>query len=164
MLADGRRGLAVGAATAALGLAVIVLQGTGALEAGVLMAGGVVASARRFGSGPSGWRIMPAGSTPRFILCVAVGILAVWFALAATTGRDPALRFAAVSVIALSGARALSGGQPAVALTAVAVLSLAVGAASGFDVTAPALWPCLAAAIVSAGVCSLPLNAAPDRA
>lgn len=103
---------------------------------------------------------MPAGSTPRFVLCVAVGLLAVWFALAVTTGGDSALRFVALVVVALAAARVLSGGEPDVVLSAAALLALALGAAAGLAETAPGPWPYLAAALVAAGVCSIPIKAA----
>ncbi len=151
VLAEGRRGLALALAVTTIGLAVIVLSGAGPFGAGAMVAGGGVASARRLTTGPQGWGLMPAGSTPRFILCVAVGLLAVWFALAVTTGAGAGLRFAAVSVVALSVARVLSNDAPEVLLTATGVLGLAVAAASGLADSSAAPWPYLGAAVIAAG-------------
>ena len=59
VLADARRGLALGIAIATLGLAVLVLQDAGPLEAAAMALGGLLASARCASSGPAGWQIMP---------------------------------------------------------------------------------------------------------
>src|SRR2546423_10888216 len=72
VLADGRRGLALGAALATAGVALIVFQGATAIDAGVLALGGAVMTARRLTNGPGGWQLMPPGSTSRPVLCIAV--------------------------------------------------------------------------------------------
>ena len=157
VLADGRRALALGVALAAAGLAVITWVGAGPVPAAILAVGGVIAAGRRFASGPGRWAVMPPGSTPRLILCVASALVALWIALGITTGDSPALRFAVLVVIGLSGARVLSSADPHVQLTAGAVLAVAIGAAAGLG--GGDLWPYVAAAVLAAGACWLPLRA-----
>src|SRR5207249_2138584 len=67
VLSDGRRGLALGMALGALGLAGVSLPAAEPIGAIALVAGGAVAAARRFTAGPAGWAVMPAGSTPRLV-------------------------------------------------------------------------------------------------
>ena len=158
VLADGRRGLALGAALSTLGLAAVAWPEAGPAAAAALGLGGIAASARRLMTGTAGWGIMPPGSTPRFILCVGGGLLALWIALGVTSGHSSALRFAVLTVAGLSGARVLSSDEPEVLLTAVALLALALAAAAGLADGAPAIWPYLSAAAIAAGVGWLPLR------
>jgi len=146
VLSDGRRGLALGAALSTLALALIVVADAGPVAA--IAVGGVV-----------GWGIMPPGSTPRFILCVAGGLLALWIALGVTSGHSSALRFAVITVAGLSGARVLSSDESSVLLTSVALLALAVAAASGLTEGVPSIWPYVVAAAIAAGVGWLPQSA-----
>src|SRR5439155_286846 len=81
VLADGRRGLALGVALATAALAAVVWPDAGPAAAAVLGLGGLAAAARRLVVGTAGWGIMPPGSTPRFILCIGGGLLASWIAL-----------------------------------------------------------------------------------
>jgi hypothetical protein len=157
VLADGRRGLALGIALAAAGLAAVTWLGAGPVPAGILALGGGIAAARRLASGPRRWAVMPPGSTPRLILCVASALVALWIALGIASGDGAALRFAALVVIVLAGARVLSSTDPHVEMTAGAVLALAIGAAAGL--AGGDLWPYAAAALVAAGACWLPLSA-----
>jgi hypothetical protein len=157
VLADGRRALALGIALAAAGLAVVTWMGAGPVPAAILAVGGAVAAGRRFASGPGRWAVMPPGSTPRLILCVASALVALWIALGITSGDSAALRFAVLAVIGLAGARVLSSADPYVQLTAGAVLALAIGAAAGLG--GGDLWPYLTATALAAGVCWLPLRA-----
>src|SRR5438477_12215355 len=108
VLADGRRGLALGIVLVTAGLAVIVFQGAGPIAAGALGVGGAAAALRRLTHGPSGWRVMPPGSTPRVVLCVAAGILVLWISFSATTAGDGALRFVFLMVLGLSVSLVLS--------------------------------------------------------
>ena len=156
VLADGRRGLALGVGLATAGLAVLVLQRSGPLDAGALAAGGAVASIGRLYSGAGRWEIMPAGSTARLILCIAAGLLALWLAVAVTNGSGAGLRFAVLSVAGLTGARVLSSDDQPVLLSALALLALAVGAAAGLAGTSPGAWPYLAAGAIAAGATLLP--------
>ena len=159
VLSDGRRGLALGTALTTLALAAIVLlEGGGPAAAAGLGVAGLAAAARRLMVGSDGWGIMPPGSTPRFILCVAGGLLGLWIALGVTSGHSAALRFAVVTVAGLSAARVLSSEETPVVLTAVALLALALAAAAGLADTATALWPCVLGAAIAAGVGWLPLS------
>jgi hypothetical protein len=151
VLADGRRGLALGAAIATAGLALLVGQGAGLIDAGALALGGAAMVARRLTRGPGGWQLMPPGSTPRLVLCVAAGLLSLWIAFSVTTGAGAALRFGVMTVVGLSGARALFSNEPAALLTAVGLLALAVAAIAGAGESSPDPWPYVAGAVVAAG-------------
>jgi hypothetical protein len=157
VLADGRRGLALGVALAAAGLAVIAGLDAGPVGAAMLALGGGIAAMRRLRTGTDGWAVMPPGSTPRLILCIATALVALWIALGITSGESGALRFAVLAVIGLAGARVLSSVDPNVQLTAVAVLALAVGCAAGLG--GDGVWPYAAAAAMAAGAGWLPLSA-----
>jgi hypothetical protein len=159
VLADGRRGLALGTALAAAGLSVVVWQGAGPIAALSLAAGGAIAAWGRLRSGAGGWGLMPPGSTPRIILSVAGGLLTMWVALGITSGHSAALRFSAMAVVGLAGARVLTSEAAEVQLTAVALVALAVAAAAGLDASEPAVWPYLAAAVIAASVGWLRLSA-----
>jgi len=159
VLADGRRGLALGTAIAAAGLGAVVWQAAGPPAALLIGAGGVVAAARRFTSGAAGWGVMPPGSTPRIILSVAGALIALWIAVGITTGHSAALRFSVLTLLGLAGARVLASDGVEVQLTAVALLAIAVAAATGLDAGEPAVWPYLAAAFIAAGVGWLRLSA-----
>src|SRR5207245_4048650 len=92
VLADGRRSLALGAALATAGVALVVFQGAGLIDAGALALGGAAMVGRRITDGPGGWQLMPPGSTPRLVLCIAAGLLAVWIAFSGPTGAAAAPR------------------------------------------------------------------------
>ena len=163
VLADGRRGLALGIVLVTAGLAVIVFQGAGPIAAGALGVGGAAAALRRL----SGWRVMPPGSTPRVVLCVAAGILVLWISFSATTAGDGALRFAILTVLGLSVARVLSSDEPSTLLTAIALLALGIAATVGIGSVAHGLgavtqseWPYIAAALVAALAGWLPVRTA----
>lgn len=158
VLSDARRGLALGIALAALAIAIIVWSTTGALEAGLIAIGGAVAAARRLMVGEDRWGIMPPGSTPRLILCIGAGLLALWVGLGVTGGNSAALRFAVMVALGLAAARVLSTDDFKAQLTATAVLALAVAAAAGLSAAAPGPWPYAAAAVIAAGAGWLPLS------
>lgn len=152
VLADGRHGLAAGLALTAAGLAILAGVYVGPLEGAALAAGGLVAALVRDRSGPTGWEIMPAGSTPRLILCVAAGLLALWVALSVTSGSGAPLRFAVLAVTVQAGGRLLSSREAAVILGAVAALALAIGDSAAVAANAPGPAPFAVAALVAAGV------------
>lgn len=156
VLGDGRRGLALGVAVAGAGLAVLAWQTAGPVPAVALVAGGLVAAAGRLRSGPDGWQIMPAGSTPRIVLCIAAALLTLWVALAITNGPGAGLRFAVVVSMGLAAARVLWSAEPPAELAAAAVLPLALGAATAVGSGAPDVWPFVAGAAVSAGIGWIP--------
>jgi len=58
VLADGRRGLAVGLAMVAVAAAGVTLAAGDLIGAVILLAGGLVAAALRFITGPEGWGLM----------------------------------------------------------------------------------------------------------
>src|SRR5256885_3602779 len=128
VLSDGRRGLALGAALSTLALAAIVFSGAGPVAGIALGVGGLTAAARRLTAGVAGWGIMPPGSTPRFILCVGGGLLALWIALGGTSGHSSALRFAVITVAGLSGAWGFSSGVSSRLLSSVVLLALSSSA------------------------------------
>jgi len=131
VLSDGRRGLALGTFVAAAGIGLVSFSTAGPPASAALLLGGLVAGARRLTTGPPGWAIMPSGSTPRLVLCVAGGLIALWVGIAVMTGDDGGLRFALIAVIGLAVARALASEDTPTVLTAVSVLALAVGAGVG---------------------------------
>jgi hypothetical protein len=156
VLADGRRGLALGLAATAAGLAALVFVAGQELGAAALLAGGVVGSALRYRSGPEGWALMQPGSTPRIILTIVIGLLALYIALSIATGDEGALRFALLASIGLTGARLLLGSERAATLTAASALALALGA-GGALAPAASLAASVVAAVVAAGASALPV-------
>lgn len=156
VLADGRRGLALGIALAAAGLGALAWLDAGPPAAAAVAAGGLVAAGGRLRAGEPGWAIMPAGSTPRTVLCVATALVALWLALVITTGSGAGLRFAAVVCLVLAAARILWSDEGVVELTAVGVLALAVGVASAADSRDVTVWPYLAGGVVAAGTGWIP--------
>lgn len=149
VLADGRRGLAAGIAVTTVGMAVLVLQSAGPVGAVVLAAGGAVAAIPGLRSG-EGWGLMPAGSTPRLVLCIAGGLLALWIGAAIVTGGDSALRFAVIAVAGLSGVRILTSDSWPVLLVAVGALAFAAAGTAGLSAS-PGPWPYVAAALIAGG-------------
>src|SRR5438477_2880206 len=159
VLADGRRSLALGAALATAGVALVVFQGAGLIDAGALALGGAVMFVRRLSNGPGGWQLMPPGSTPRLVLCIAGGLVALRIAFSVTTGAGAALRFAVMTVIGLAGAKVLATDEPSGVLTAVGPLALAIAAIGGMGDAWQGPWPYVAAALVAAGTGWVPVRA-----
>src|ERR1700682_1152001 len=131
VLSDGRRGLALGIAVLTAGFAVLALSSGLLIGAVAVAAGGGIAAWQCWRSPSARWGIMPAGSTPRLVLCVGSGVLGLWIAAAVTAGPGGALRFAVLVVLGLIGARALSSRELHVVLAGIAGLALAVGGAPG---------------------------------
>jgi hypothetical protein len=156
VLSDARRGLAVGTALAAFGLAIASLPAAGWPGAAALLVGGAAAGVRRNAAGPPGWSVMPAGSTPRLVLCVAGGLVALWVGAAVMTGPEGGLRFSVLAVLGLAGSRVLSSDDPWVVQSAFAVVALAVGASAGLVTGTPGVWPYVAAALVAAAAAWIP--------
>ncbi|HEY0829784.1 MAG TPA: hypothetical protein VGE99_01500 [Candidatus Dormibacteraeota bacterium] len=152
VLADGRRGLALGAVLAATGIGVIAFDRAGALAAVAVGAGALIGAAGRLRSGNPGWHIMPAGSTPRLVLCLAAALIALWVGAAVTSGPGGALRFTAMLVIGLSGARMVGGEGAPVLLTASGLMAFGIALASTLGGGTLEPWPFLAAGILAAGV------------
>jgi len=159
VLADGRRGVAVGLAITAAGLTFLAWSTAGPVAAIALAAGGAIAAFTRDRSGPAGWSIMPPGSTPRLILCIAAGLLALWLAVSVTNGPGAPARFAVLCVVGLMGGRVLSSRDPAVIIGAVASLVLALAEGAGLAAPAPGPAPYILGALLAAGVMFVPLPA-----
>ena len=156
VLSDGRRGLALGLALIAGGLAAVAWGSGDWLGGSLLLAGGAASAVLRLRSGRPGWGFMPPGSTPRLILASVGGLVALWIAASVTTGADAPLRFASLVVIGMMGARALEGKDSAASLTSAAGLALALGAASAMAPSAPGFAPSLFAGLIAAAVSWLP--------
>ncbi|HKC19656.1 MAG TPA: hypothetical protein VKE27_08480 [Candidatus Dormibacteraeota bacterium] len=160
VVSDGRRALAAGIALMTIGLAAFAFLTAGPLAAAPVAVGGAIAAARRYFSGAAGWAILPPGSTPRLVLCIATALIAFWVAAGVTSGALTSLRFAVTVATVLPAARALSTTREAVLLTAVAVLALSIGSAGAIGSSSPSLWPYLAGGLVAAAVGWLPLRTA----
>jgi hypothetical protein len=154
VLGDGSRGVAAGVGLATLGLALVAWQSSGPVAAFAILAGGGVVALLHASSGDGTWGIMPAGSTPRLILCVAFGLLAWWFAASVSLGPGVSHRFAVVVVLGLTAARILTSQKPSVVIAAAAVLALAVG--EGADLGAHSVWPYLVASVIACVVALVP--------
>lgn len=161
VLADGRRGLAAGLAllaVAAGGLAWSTGEQEGAV---VLLAGGVLGAATRFTSGPEGWGLMQTGSTPRLLLTIVAGVIALWLGLAATSGESAGFRFAVLAALPLLAGRALQAAAPAVLQTALAGLALLLGVVSTAGPNRVGIAAYAIAALVVAGTSALPIPTTP---
>lgn len=163
VLADGGRGLSLGLALIAGGFAVLSWTGGEWIGGSALLVGGTVAAAQRFRAGPGDWGFMPPGSTPRLILSVVAGLLALWIAASVTFGPGAPSRFAALVVLGMMGGRILEAGAAAVALTAASALALAVGVASTMAPEGLGTIPYVVAALVAMGISSLPLARSRER-
>jgi hypothetical protein len=158
VLADGRRGQATGLALIAVGMAVLAWPAGMAFGGLAIALGGVVGAVRCWGSGTSSWGMMPPGSTPRLVMCIASGLLALWLALSVTTGPGGSLRFAVLVVLGLMGGRILMSKEAPVVLTSISAFALALGAAPGLAAGSPGPVPALVAGLVAAGVMFVPAS------
>jgi hypothetical protein len=157
VLSDGRRGLALGLGLITVAFATLTWAwaGDGWPAAAALLAGGAIAAVQRLRHGTIGWGLMPGGSTSRLILVIAAGVVALWIAVSVTSGAAASIRFAAVAVIGLMGARVLTAREPAAVITAVAGMALAIATAAGLAETAPGLALYIVAALIAAGASAL---------
>ena len=158
VLSDGRRGLALGVAVTACGFAVLELLNGEWLAAAALLLGGAAAAFLRLRIGRRGWGVMSPGSTPRLVLAIAGGLVALWIATSVMTGPGAPLRFAAISVLGLMAARVTVATGPAAMLTAVAALALSVAMAAGIGDPSPSPVPYIGAAVVAGGISALRLE------
>lgn len=156
LLSDGRRGLATGLGVLAAALAVLAFLDGHGVEAVVLIAGGAVAAALRFRSGPPGWGVMPAGSTPRLILAIVAGLFALWIAAAVTGGDDAGLRFAIPAVLVVLVLRAMLGAEAAAASTVASGIALTLGAGTLLAADGAPAAACTVAALAAAAMQALP--------
>lgn len=156
VLADGRRGLAVGIALIGAGFCALGWLAGDWFGGAALLAGAVVCAIQLLRSGRQDWGLMPPGSTARLILAAVGGILSLWVAASVATGAGAPLRFASVAVMGLMAARLLQGQKAVQVLTASAGLAIALAAASAVGRTAPGLVPYLVAGVIAAGASLLP--------
>ena len=163
VLADGRRGLALGLAILTGGLAFLAWPAGMVFGVVAIAAGGLVAAAECWRSKPATWEIMPAGSTPRLILCIASGLLALWVAASVTTGTGAPLRFAVLVTLGLMGARILMSRDAPVVLTGIASLALVLAVASGLAAESPGPIPALVGGLIAAGVMFVPRAATVEK-
>jgi hypothetical protein len=162
VLADGRRGLALGLAFVTVSLAILTWPSGMAAGSVAIGVGGLVAAVRCWRSGPAEWGIMPAGSTPRLILCIAAGLLAFWLAASVTIGPDASLRLAVLVVPGLMGARILSTHDVHVVLVGIAALALALAAVPGLAAESSGPVPAIVGGLIAAGVMFVPAARIPS--
>ena len=163
MLADGRRGLALGLALVTIALAVLAWPAGMAVGSVAIAVGGLVATVQCWRSAPAAWGIMPAGSTPRLILCIASGLLTWWLAASVTTGVGASLRFAVLVVLGLMGARILISREVPVVLAAIASMALALALAPGLAAQSPGPVPAIVGGLIAAGVMFVPAAGTSSR-
>lgn len=156
VLADGRRGLGVGIALVAVGFTAIAWSDGVWVGGGFLLVGCAIAVIALLRAGPQDWGLMPAGSTSRVILAVAVGIVSLWMAASVTTGPGASLRFASLAVLALMAGRLLQTNAAVPALTGAAGLAIALAGASQLGPNDSGFAPYVIAAMVTAGALLLP--------
>lgn len=162
VLADGRRGQALGLALLAMSLAVLAWPAGMAAGSVAIALGGLIAAVQCWRSGPAAWGIMPAGSTPRLILCIASALFVFWLAASVTSGPDASLRFAVIVVSGLMGARVLMSRDVSVVLTGIAALALALGLASGLAAQSPGPVPAIVGGLIAVGVLFVPAARIPS--
>lgn len=156
LLSDGRRGLATGLAVLAAALAALALLAGHYVEAVALLVGGVTAAALHLRGGPAGWGVMPAGSTPRLILTIVAGLIALWLAAAVTGGDDAGLRFSVPAVLGVLVLRVMLGAEPAAAGAVASGIALTLGAGTLLASNGTPEAACIVAAVVAAAVQALP--------
>ena len=160
VVADGRRGLAAGLALAALGLSVLAFLTAGVVPAVALASGGAIAAARRYGAGPEAWGLLPPGSTPRLVLCIAAALVAFWVSAGITSGPFASLRFAAMIGAGLAAARVLSSADGSALLSALVLLGLSAASVTAIAIPEPSVWPYVVAGLLVAVVGWVPLRRA----
>jgi hypothetical protein len=156
VLADGRRGLALGLAFVTVSLAILTWPAGMAAGSVAIGVGGLVAAVQCWRSGPAEWGVMPAGSTPRLILCIASGLLGFWLAASVTTGPDASRRFAVLVVTGLMGARVLMSRDVPVVLAGTSALALALATAAGLATESPGPIPAIVGGLIAAAVMFVP--------
>lgn len=128
VLSDARRGMAVGLVVLGSGLALERAVAGQPVLATVILAGGLLAAVSSLrGSRARGWGLLAAGSTPRVVLCIVTGALALYFARAVI--EEPAdwqARAAILAVGVLGAARLLSASDQRATLTAASAVALAL--------------------------------------
>ena len=101
---------------------------------------------------------MPTGSSPRLVLCVAGGLVALWVGLTVMSGDGGGLRFAVIAMIGLAAARVIGSDDTPIVLTATAMLALAIAGATALGEGNPGLAPYLLAAAIAAATSWIPIR------
>lgn len=158
VLADGRRGLAVGIALVAAGLGTLAWTSANWFGGGALLLGGAICAIQLLRTGRQDWGLMPPGSTPRLTLAIVGGILSLWVAASVTIGPGPTLSFACLAVLALMAGRLLQARQATPVLTGAAGLALALAAASALGPGTGGSVPYVLGALIAAGALLLPTS------
>jgi hypothetical protein len=164
VLADARRGLALGMALVTFGFAVLAWATGQPVGAAALTVGGMTGAFRCWSAGPPAWGLMPPGSTPRLVMSIAAGLLALWISASVTTTPGAPLLFAVLVVLGLMAARVLAGRDAVVDRTAIACFALALASSPGLASSSPGPVPYIFGALIAAAVivapATLPLGAA----
>jgi hypothetical protein len=129
VLSHARRGLAVGTLVGTLGLALALALEGGPIEAGVLLAGGLLGAVAGLRRNPNrGWGLLQVPSTPRVVLAVVLGAGALWLAIGVLDWPGASQpRAAALIVLALGAGRLLGEREPRAALAAASLMALGAG-------------------------------------
>ena len=162
VLSDARRGIALGLALYALGLAgTLADHPLAGLEIGLA---GLVTAGLRLRDGRPGWGTLPPGSTPRLLLCVVSGVLSAFAGASLLEGPGSApARVAILLGGAMGAARLLSTMRRDAALSATAATMLAIGGAEAAIGGVPAPTVVAAAAVGAVLLGVLPADEAEAR-
>jgi len=161
VLSEGRAGLGVGLAGAAVGIgATLAADWPPALVLGLA---GLLAAALRARDGTPGWGILPPGSTPRVILCAVAGAACAWIGAGLISGAEAPARATLLAVIVLAVARLLTTHKREAALAAGSALALAVGDLGGLASKDLALGLAAAAGVAALALSLLPAAEAQTR-
>lgn len=156
VLADARRGLALGLALVTIGFAVLAWGSGQPIGAGALTVGGMTGAIRCWTAGPATWGLMPPGSTARLVLCIGAGLLGLWISASATSTAGAPLLFAVLVVLGLMAARVLAGRDAVVDRTAIASIALALASSPALGSSPPGLVPYVIGALIAAAVIVAP--------
>jgi hypothetical protein len=99
---------------------------------------------------------MPAGSTPRLILCIVTGLIALYIAAEVVGGDDAGLRFAVLAALVLLALCFLLGSDAVSANTAASGIALAIGAGALLVSRGAPEAACIMGALVAAGLQAIP--------
>jgi hypothetical protein len=155
VLSESRGGLALGLAGAGVGLGAAL--GAGGRWGGAAVALGAVAAALlRTRDGAAGWGILPAGSTPRVMLCFVVGAACAWAGGSLLGGSLAPARSAILAAIVLASARLMTTGRRQAALAAASALAVGIGALGGFAASQSELVLAVAGGLVAVLLAAVP--------
>jgi hypothetical protein len=138
LLSQARRGLALGLWVCAAGLSLLAWAGGRTGVAVVLLLAGLATSLLRLRDGRRGWGVLPTGSTPQLLLCLAILLVGVTLARPSLNPAFLAL-LTTLAVGCLGALRLLTAGSSAVALSAAAILALGLAEMGSWTVALAAL-------------------------